>query len=62
MAKLKAIRRVSYKCYPIPAIIITGKFLTQFGFLIGCQMTIDYQPGRIVINQLAEKGGGYAPN
>lgn len=59
--KLK--RKVSYHSYsasgqPVPAIILEGDFLKQFGFNLGDGLMVNYQAGRIEIN-LAGKEVAY---
>ena len=53
----KSTKTVTYRgwsCfYPVPAIILNGKFLEQeFGFKLGDQVKVDYQFGKIVITAL----------
>ena len=50
----KTKRKVSYRSTnacgePVPAIILEGGFLKDFGFNLGDMLNIKYQPGKIEI-------------
>ena len=50
----KTKRKVSYRStnacgQPVPAIILEGNFLKDFGFNLGDTLNIEYQTGRIEI-------------
>jgi hypothetical protein len=48
-------RKWDYKFGGIPTIILTGKFLTGFGFKLGSYFMVDYQPGKITISAVSNK-------
>lgn len=53
-------RKVSYRKWDyrfggIPAVILQGKFLVEFGFKLGCHYMVDYQPGKITISAISDK-------
>ncbi|MBI4160045.1 hypothetical protein HY504_02670 [Candidatus Wolfebacteria bacterium] len=54
MIKLKNTRRVTYRRHGVPAVIIEGKWLEKmYGWKIGDQISIDYQPpDRIVLRNV----------
>ena len=52
-ARIKNTRTISYRKYGVPAIIIEGKWLKDiYGWNIGDQVNVIYEPGEIKIQKL----------
>lgn len=51
-ARIKNIRTISYRKDGVPAIIIEGKWLKNiYGWDIGDQVNVEYEPGEIKIKR-----------
>jgi hypothetical protein len=53
-------RKVSYRKWDhrfggVPAVILQGKFLAEFGFKLGSYYLVDYRPKKITISAVSEK-------
>lgn len=59
MKELKATRAVTYRRYPIPAVILEGKWLKdRYGWKIGDRIQVEYLPKEIRLrksNRAADK-------
>lgn len=52
MSKINTIRKITYRDYPVPAIILEGKFLKNYGFFLGDRFEVEYQYGKIIIKAI----------
>jgi hypothetical protein len=52
---IKNKRRVSYKTYGTPAIILEGKYLKDLGFDTGDDFLVEYSLNKIVISKTREE-------
>jgi hypothetical protein len=48
-------RKVSYRRGGVPALILEGKFLPQYGFSLGDDYSVDYQYGQITIVKIDKR-------
>jgi len=53
--KPKSRKRVSYKPYGTPAIILSGKFIGRLGFTTGSEYYADYKYGQITLVRVGEE-------
>ncbi|MDE2311756.1 MAG: hypothetical protein KGJ93_01530 [Patescibacteria group bacterium] len=54
--RIKQKRKVVYRKWTyqggIPAVILQGRFLEQFGFRLGSYFLVDYRPGSITLTTI----------